>query len=193
MPDQTFIIPSAFRPARSLLGRWIRTRSIDDRQAESTYIVVAVVSVLALLLIHLLGWSFFRPLDSGATIAFVVAEAIFVLAFAGAAFAGRDSAITVRIETTALSISRSDGDELRVPYEDVDGVSRVKARTFHRHYSRYAETRAFVNRVHDELLLLRWKGTPVVLGLPEDDLRSVDRILNSRVAVGRASSHVDAA
>lgn len=191
MAHSSYIIPSRFHAARSLLGRWIRLRSVDARQAESTYFVVAVLSFLTLLLVHFLGWSLVQP--SGAGTAIVLSEVVLILAYAAFAFAGRDRAITIRTEESSLRISRDGDGELILPYDEIEGACRIDARTFHRHYRRYAQTRAFVNHVHAELLFFRWNGIPVVLGPADDDLSALLQLLGSRVAAGCASSHVDAA
>lgn len=191
MAHSSYIIPSRFNPARSLLGRWIRLRSVDDRQAGSTYVVVAVLSFLALLLVHFLGWSFIQP--AGAETTIVLSEVVFILAYAAFAFAGRDPAITIRTEASSLKISRDGDAELILPYDEIDAACRIDARTFHRHYRRYAQTRVFVNHVPAELLLFRWNGIPVVLGPTNDDLSTLLQLFECRVSADCASSHVDAA
>lgn len=193
VPNSSFIIPARFRPARSLLGRWSRMYAVDARQAESTYIVAAAIASLALLLMHFLGWSFVQPSSSGTTLLLVTTEALLVSAFLAAAFVGRESAITIEINPSALTISRAGDEKVTFAYEEIETACRIDARTFHRHYRRYAETRVFVNRVPDQLLLLRWNGIPVILGLSEDDLVAILSMLGSRVPLDCASSHVDAA
>ncbi len=192
MSYRTYIISSRIRPDRSLLGRWIRAYSVDARQAESTYVVAVVASSLVLLLLHLLGWSIVRSMDARIAV-FTVVEIAVLVAFSAAAFAGRDPAITVCTGSTALTISRGGDHELTLPFSELDSASRIDARTFHRHYRRYAETRSFVNRVPTELVLLRWKGIPVILGLEEEDLDAFLPMLEQRVSAVRASSHVGAA
>lgn len=166
--------------------------SVDDRQADSTYVAAAVVSSLALLVIHFVGWSFARPAEAGIAV-LLAAEAVVILAYCALAFAGRDPAITVSAGTSALTIVRGSDKALTLPYGEIRSARRIDAQTFHRHYRRYAETRAFVNHVPGDLLLLHWNGVPVVLGLADDDLTSVLRMLERRASAGRASSHVGAA
>lgn len=178
-----------FSPADSIVGRWFRSRSDDSRQAESTYIVVAGLSTIALLLVHLVVWSSLRP-DSLIVAAGI--EAVFVAAYVLMTFVGRRPAIFVVAEPPAMIIRQGDR-ELVIPFEDVESIDRIDGRTFHRHYRRYAETRVFVNRVRDELLLLTWNGVPVVLGLGEEQMESVEHLFERLAPIGHASSHVDAA
>ena len=191
MAHSSYIIPSRFNPARSLLGRWIRLHSADARQAESTYVVVVVLSFLALLLVHFLGWAFVQP--AGAGVAIILSEVVLVLAYGAFAFAGRDPAIIITPQASALEISRGDDVELVLPSDEIETACTIDARTFHRHYRRYAQTRVFVNRVPAELLLLRWNGIPVVLGPAKDDLSTLLQLLERRISADCASSHVDAA
>lgn len=190
VPNSTYIIPSAIHPFRSLFGRWIRAHSSDDRQAESTYVVAAICSICALILLHVLAWPLFRPADTASFFTFLAGEGVLWLVYSGLVLAGRAPAIEIRAEPSALVVSRGVADEVRIPYDEMEDVGRVDARVFHRHYRRYAQTRAFVNRTHGELLLLRWKGVPVVLGPAPADLRSLERLLIA--AVSRSSSHVGA-
>ena len=210
MRNATFIIPGVWRPARSLLGRWIRAHSVDERQAESTYVVVVVLAAIGLVLIHILLWTLFREArGSDAMWVFAVIEALVGGPVAAAAFVGWAPAVTVRASRRGLIITCGRGSgkghieegpgaedgpderELSIPYDAIHDVTRVDARTFHRHYRRYAETRVFANRIDDELLLLKWNGVPVVIGLSAGDLGALERILTAHAAV--ESSHVDAA
>lgn len=221
LPNAVFGIRGAWRPARSLLGRWIRAHSADERQAESTYVVVVVTATIGLVLLHILAWAFFGPPSGGDALrTFVIVEVVLGAAIALTTIVGWAPAITVRAGETGLDIvvgypavlrhpaaapedgethparstvesSGLDGNGLFIPYAAIDGASRVGARTFHRHYRRYAETRVFVNRIEDDLLLLQWNGVPVVIGLPPGDLGVLERIITSHASV--ESSHVDAA
>jgi hypothetical protein len=117
-----------------------------------------------------------------------------VALFIGACLVGRRPEIRVAVDEAFLTIASSKG-ELRIPYSEIERMSRIDDRLYYRHYRRYAETRAFVNRTPSELLLLRFGGVPVVLGLDRGtDLARLEELLLARATIaGHASSPVDAA
>lgn len=191
--QRSFVIPSRFHPPHSLLGRWIRSRISDPRKSESVFIISVVLGAVGLLLVQIFSWTFLQPLDAGMRLIFFGVQAAAASVFAGVCLIGREPKITIQLRGNELTATRKSAESLRIPFAEIESFSLLDARTFHRHYRRYAETITLVNHVPDELLLLRWGSRPVVVGLDEAECRVVKETLE-RAAVRRlASSRVSAA
>jgi hypothetical protein len=192
--NSTFIIASRFDATHSLVGRLFRARAADARQGESLFILSVSLLVLALILLGTIGWTmlpYVRGAGPGVLSAAGVAAVLLIVA---TCLIGRSPEIVIGVTRNSLTISAS-GGELRIPFSAIERISRVDDRTYYRHYRRYAETRAFVNRIPSELLLLHVDGAPVVLGIESiADLGTLEALLLGGTKVsGRASSPVDAA
>ncbi|NNF58181.1 MAG: hypothetical protein HKN04_08055, partial [Rhodothermaceae bacterium] len=75
----------------------------------------------------------------------------------------------------------------------IECTERITADACHRHWRRYAATQAFVNRLPDELLLLRTTSGPVVLGLAPDALDRLEAHLAEHLEVESAEPLIRAA
>lgn len=161
--------PPTYHPPSSPLGRAVRRRAADARQAESLYAVAAALVVVAAALLSQWGWMIPEadPLLVG-----VATGAGWALVGA-ACFAGWRPRLHVRIGGGALHVRRG-RETLVLPLGEIEAAERVSAAQFHRHWRRYAATRVFVNRLPAELLLLRTSRGPVVLGLPAAELARLE-------------------
>ncbi len=180
--------PPAWHPASSLLGRALRRRVADERRAESTYIVVVALVAVVLALAGQWGWMRWEasPLAYGLGLG-----AAWLLAGA-ACLAGWRPRLHVRARAGRLEIRRG-AEELVLPYGQIEAAERVSAEAYHRHWRRYAATRSFVNRLGDEVLLLRTARGPVVLGLARPDLLRLEAHLGARIGLRTADRFVRAA
>lgn len=172
--------PPAWHPASSLLGRALRRWAADERQAESTYLVVVALVAVVLALLGQWGWMRWEasPLAYGLGLG-----AAWLLAGA-ACLAGWRPRLHVRVHAERLEIRRG-GEELVLGCAEVESAARVSAAAYHRHWRRYAATRVFVNRLGDEVLLLRTAHGPVVLGLDPPSLLRLEASLGARAGSGR--------
>lgn len=161
--------PPAFHPPSSLLGRAVRRRAADARQAEGLYAVAAALAVVAAALLTQWGWMLPEtdPLTVGAA---TVAGWVLVSA---ACFIGWRPRLHVHVDGASLRVRRG-RESFVLPLGAIASAERVPAAVFHRHWRRYAATRAFVNRLGDEVLLLRTEHGPVVLGLADGDLTRLE-------------------
>lgn len=168
------IAPPAFHPPSSLLGRLVQRWTEDRRQAESLFIVaVALVLVVAMLAGQ---WSWvlwgLGP-DGSPNLAYFVAQIVGGLIVGGGCLLGWRRPVHVRLEDEGLAIRRG-AETLVVALGEVTAAERITADAYHLHWSRYAVTQIFVNRVEDALLLLRTTRGPVVLGLPTSDMEHLE-------------------
>lgn len=197
--NRTFTIPSRFHPARSPLGRWVRRRSPDRRTAESTYLVAAVTLAAALLVAQVIAWTSLQPMSDPALYRFVAAQLAVAAAYAALALSGRQPAVDVEVTGNGLRVDEEpEGGldrrgETFIPFSEIRGVSVISARTYYGHYARYAETLAYVNRIHPTLLLLECPRRPVILGLEPSDLLELERLLVDRAETAPPSSRAGAA
>lgn len=159
----TFHIPSRFHPGHSLLGRYLRRRTGDRWQAQGWLIVIVTLLGTSLLIGHIFLWTLWRPVGAAAWWTGGVEAALVVLGVA-ATLAGKEPAITVRCSAQTCHL-RQGTRRLTVPYAAITAIETVGARRFHRHERRYAGTQVFVNRVPEEVLLLRTDESMVALGL----------------------------
>jgi hypothetical protein len=167
----TCTAPRSFAPTRSALGQLVRRCIPDARQAEAAYwVVLVVLTATALLLGH---WAWLA-LAGAAGPAEVLVATMAGLALAAFAFAGWQPEIAVTVTEDRLRVRRG-SDTCDVPLDRVATTRRVPATEAHAHWLRYAATRAFVNRMPEELLLLRTAdGMPVLVGLPEPELERLE-------------------
>ncbi len=189
-----FTIPRAFYPPAAPLGRWVRQRSRDARHAESlTIIAVGVVLTVATLVSQ---WSWIllgeAAIDNALALWVLVGHIVGGGLLGWACLWGWKPAIAVTAEADDLEIQQGERT-LTLDYEGIERTGRITADAYHRHWRRYAATHAFVNRLPDDLLLLRTTSGPVVLGLALDDLDSLEARLAEYVDVEEAETLVRAA
>jgi hypothetical protein len=161
--------PPAFHPVSSLLGRALRRRAADARQAEGLYVVAAALVLVGGVLLGQWGWM----LGRAHPVAYGVAAGLGWAVIGAACFGGWRPRLHVRVGGGALHIARG-AEALVVPLGEVERAERIAAAEYHRHWARYAATRAFVNRLGDEVLLLRTARGPVVLGLGPSELSRLE-------------------
>ncbi len=168
-------IPRAFHPPAALLGRWIRRRARDARQAESRYIVAAALVLTVASLVSQWSWILLGEGALGSPLALWVLGAHVAggLLLGWGCLWGWKPAVTVVVGTAGVEIGQGD-DTLTLAHGDIERAERITAAAYHRHWRRYAATHAFVNRLPTELLLLRTDAGPVVLGLAPADLDRLD-------------------
>lgn len=182
--SKTFEIPARFHPGYSLLGRGLVRLTGDHRQAEAWYIIAVIAVGLGLLLAQYLGWALLKPTIQAdptgpAALTFWLAQLGGGLAFLLLGCAGMQPAVTVVCSPYGLDVTQGRRHHF-VAYGDVDALSCITPELFHRHYRRYAATLSFVNRLPEELLLLRTAERPVVLGLGGEDRARLVAHLESR-------------
>lgn len=175
---RTLHAPRRFSASYSLLGRWLQRHTGDERRAEAILIVVLTGLAIGLLVLHFAVWSLWGGALNG------TARLVYAASLAAAAalvvlvgVVGRTPAITVTCTDTALHLRRGDAT-CTVPYDQIRAAELVSALAYHRHERRYAATRRFINRLDDEVLLLRTEDGPVALGLTAPDRRVLLRIVD---------------
>ncbi len=183
---RTFSTPRRYHPGYSLLGRWLRRRVGDARQAEAVFIVALAGIGLGVLLAQYGAWALLQPAltaDPTGPLAVVfwgVQLCVFTLVGLTCLLGFQPS---VEVICTASGLSMRQGERhLTLAYEAIDDAEPLAPLLFHRHYRRYAATRAFVYRPTGALLLLHTADGPVVLGLLEADLTALHRHLDARLA-----------
>jgi hypothetical protein len=163
-----FVIPRSLYPPASLLGRLVRRWAGDARQAESLYVVAAALVLCVGMLISQWGWIVFGT-DPTSAVAYFAAQVIGGAVLVGTCMLGWRPRVVVTARDRMLDV-RQGAEALSLHYGRIHAAERISADAYHRHWRRYAATRAFVGRLPDELLLLRTPSGPVVLGLGAPDL-----------------------
>lgn len=166
---RTFRSPRTFHPSYSLLGRALRRWTGDRLRGEALYLVIVSSLVLALLMVHYLGWALLQPMMTGpdATdwqIGFWIGQLVSLGVLAAVGIVGFRPPVTVRSSTDRLVLEQG-SDRLSLSFDDVEEVRRISARRFHRHYRHYERTRLFTGRLASEVLLLVTPDGPVIVGL----------------------------
>lgn len=189
----TCSIPGRFHPGYSLLGRWMRRRFHDERQAEAWFIVTLAGIVVGLAVAQYLAWTVLQlvhPAPSPTVLGlFWAAQLALVLLSGLTCLLGKQPPVTVTFGTDALYLHQKPR-VVEVRCDRITAAESISALLFHRHYRRYAETRVFVNRVPPTLLLLHTDDGPVVLGLPEEDRHAVLAHLEARDHTSRYGVNV---
>lgn len=173
------VIPRSLHPPASLLGRLVRRRARDARQAESLYLVAVALVLCVGALVSQWGWI---AVGAGPDVApgYVVAQIVGGALLVGACLLGWTPPVVVTAHDGGLDV-RQGAETVSLPYEWIHAAERISADAYHRHWRRYAATHAFVGRLPDELLLLRTDAGPIVLGLAAPDLDRLEAHLADRL------------
>ena len=177
--------PPVFHPPSSPLGRAVRRYAGDERQAEGLYAVAAALVLVAAVLV---GQGVWLVLEA-APLTYGIASVLGWGLVAAVCFAGWRPRLRVWADGGALRIGRG-RESLVLPLAAVESAERVPAADYHRHWRHYAATRAFINRLGAEVLLLRTERGPVVLGLDAEDLARFEALLaplGAPAVLGRAA------
>ncbi|MEP0547720.1 MAG: hypothetical protein ABJF88_12370 [Rhodothermales bacterium] len=189
-----FVTPPSFYPPASLLGRLAGRWAQDRRQAESFYFVAAALVLCVGSLLSQWGWVAFGAIGPGGTPEpwYFAVQIVGGLLLGGVCLLGWKPAVTVEAHEGGLDV-RQGTEALSLPYARIHAAERISADAYHRHWRRYAATRAFVNRLPAELLLLRTASGPLVLGLAPEDLDRLEAHLAVRTEVQTSAPLVRAA
>ena len=174
-----FVIPRSLYPPASLLGRLVRRGARDARQAESLYVVTAALVLCLATLSSQWGWIGWGT-DPDTAVAYFVAQVVGGVLLVGTCLLGWRPRVVVAAHERKLDVQQG-AEALSLHYGQVASAERITAEAYHRHWRRYAATRAFVGRLPEELLLLRTEAGPVVLGLAAPDLDRLESHLADRV------------
>lgn len=186
-------IPRSFCLPASPLGRLIRRWAHDRRQAESIYFVVVALVLCFATLAGQWGWIAFGTTPEGTpSLAFFGVQVIGGLLVATTCLIGWRPAVAITARDEALDV-RQGNEAISLHYGRITSVERITAEAYHLHWRRFAATRAFVNRLPDDLLLLHTASGPVVLGLPPSDLDHLEAHLAERLTSAQPKSLVRAA
>ena len=167
----TFQSPRSYHPSYSLLGRAFRTWTKDRLRAEAFFIVALTGLALLLLMGHYLGWALLKPtLTSNPSwqLLFWAGQLASVAAWIAIGLLGMRPGVTVACTPDALEVTQG-SRSCTVHYDNIEDVDTISAKTYHRHYRRYAATQVFVSQLPDEVLLLQTPEGPLVLALPNSD------------------------
>lgn len=187
------VIPRSLYLPASPLGRGVRRWAHDARQAESLYFVALALVLCLATLAGQWGWIAFGTTPDGApSLAFLAAQVGGGLVLAGTCLLGWRPRVVVTARPETLDVRQGD-EALTFHHGRIAAVERITAKDYHRHWQRYAATRAFVNRLPDELLLLRTAGGPVVLGLATPDLDRLEAHLAEHLEAARPERLIRAA
>jgi len=204
-PALSFHIPRRFSTTRSILGRSIRRRIGDPRQAASTFIVALVVLACFGAMLRILARVVLRdaihadPTGNLAAL-FVAAQTAAVLVFLVVGFVGFTDPVVVELSDN-IRITR--GTETLTIDRSAVGVREISRDLYHAHYQRYSATRSFVpsNR-EPQLLLIEAYGVrgvegPVILELDSPSrtefLRAFVRSDGGRDVAASLPTNADAA
>jgi hypothetical protein len=181
----TFHVPRRFHPAYSLLGRGLRRRVGDARRAEALFLVTLSLLALGLLLAQFAAWTWLKPAITAEplgpmAVAFWIAQLGALILTGSICVVGFTPPLSVMLTPTQVELRRGRHERL-VPYAEITAVASISALLYHRHYSRYAATDVFVNRLPPRVLLLHTPAAPIALGLLPEDHDTVMRLLEDRL------------
>jgi hypothetical protein len=139
---------------------------------------------MALMFLNQVAWAFVHESilaepEGPVAIRFWLGQMLFAIFFCFGCVVGFKPALTLTCTQTAIRIQDGDSDTI-IPYRDIQAVEDIGGRMFHRHFRRYINSRVFVNRIEDELLLLHTADGPVVLGLAVGDLKACKTYLETQ-------------
>ena len=192
VPLRLTISRSLYLPA-SPLGRGMRRWAHDARQAESLYFVALALVLCLATLAGQWGWIVYGTTPDGSpSLAFFAVQTVGALVLVATCLLGWRPRVTVTARDEVLDVRQGD-EALSLHHGRITSAERITAEDYHRHWRRYAATRAFVNRLPDDLLLLRTASGPVVLGLAAPDLDRLEAHLAEHLEAARPERFVRAA
>jgi len=168
---RTFQSPRSYHPSASVLGRIIRGWTGDRLRGEALYLVTLTGLILALLMTHYLGWALLKPtLTAHPTwqAAFWGGQVASVLVLLGLGLIGFRPPVRVTCRPETVTIQQGDRSCTLAP-STIEDTTLLSARTYHRHYRRYARTRVFISSMPDEVLCLHTDDGPVIIALSSQD------------------------
>jgi len=179
-----FLISGRFHVGYSLLGRWLQRRLRDHRRASARFIVVFAGLLAGLVIAQYLAWAILSPTIKAAPGG--LEAQIFWYGQLGAGFLffltsilGFQPAIRIFGTADGLIIRRAGATHF-IAYSDVERISECTPTVFYRHYALYAQTKAFVNRLEEDVLLIKTASGDVVIGLGTMDREALWAFLEAR-------------
>jgi hypothetical protein len=169
-----FSIANRFNMGYSPVAKLIRSRVSDTMRAENLFILVSASIVIALMLVNQFAWALIRndvmqhPTGDVA-ISYWLCQLGFASLFLFTCIIGFKPAATITCTKSAVNIQQGK-TQISVPYTAIETMKTVSDMTFHRHYRLYKNTFAFVNEPQQDMVLLRTKDHPIVLGLNAKDV-----------------------
>lgn len=166
---RTFYSSRRYHPAYSPLGRLFRSWTGDRLRGEAFYIVTLTVLALILVLSHYLGWALLEPYlraSPSRQLAYWGIQLASVSVWAAVGLVGFRPGVGVTCRRDAVDLEQGTRS-LTLPYSFVKTVTVISGTRYHRHYRRYADTQSFVADPSDQVLLLRTKESPVIIGLAD--------------------------
>ena len=175
---RTFYAPPRLHAYYSLLGRILRRRVRDSRQAEA-YILIALASLaVVLILAQFFTWTWLQAYPSWAWAIWIGEVAL----YAGLCLLGFAPAI--HVTTTPSHVELRQGRRMRaLRYSEIVGCASVSALRYHREYRPYAHVQPFMNRMTPRVLVVRTPAAVVAVGLPPGDLDALGAIISERQRV----------
>ena len=167
----------------SILGRLIRRSVKDTHFAEGILILTIALLSISLVVSFYIGWAFAQPfIEADATgqtaIYYFLAQVVsFSLLFLGV-FLGFKPKLEVTMDHQCVQIKQGSRRLLLLTTE-IDRTEIISSTEYYQHYSKYANTRAFYNRLPEELLLLETENGPVILGVSIEDQATLQEALRS--------------
>lgn len=170
---QAFLIERQFHMAYSPLGRLIRHYTPDARRAENLFILAVTAALMLLMFANQVAWAFVKdPIlanpQGPEAMTFWLSQVAFVLGFLFTCVIGFKPALTVHVNHDGVTVSGANDYE-HVALAQIEEIETVPAALYHTHFSRYAQTRGFVNRRHSDVVVIHRATGPVVLGLADLD------------------------
>ncbi|MDE2732114.1 MAG: hypothetical protein OXI38_12045 [Bacteroidota bacterium] len=158
---RTFRGRSRYHPARSILGRICSRLIEDERRAEAWYLIaastIAVLCMIAVMAITSAGEA------QGAEGLLFWPWAVFGLIMA-ICLVGFEAGVEVSADTDGLTI-RQGGRSHRVKFAAVDCSQIVSALVYYRNYAQYTDTRCFMARIPEDVLVLTIADQHVAIGI----------------------------
>lgn len=166
-------VPRQLNANYSLLGRLIRRSVKDLHYAEGILILTIALISIGMVVSFYVAWAFIEPLlatDATGQLAESYALAQFgsVVFLILVAFIGFKPTLEITVEDYCIHINQG-SQRLLLLTSEVLQAEIITATQFHQHYRKYINTRAFYNRLNDQLLLLETENGPVILGVSEED------------------------
>ena len=145
----------------------MRAHVSDARKGEAIYLLALTLLLFLLAMVQNVMWAATQSMPAGSPSVVAVYWIGQLLAAAlcfGVGVVGFRPGVFVRFDESALVVEQA-GSTWVVPHTHIERVTTIPMLTFHRHYRRYARTRAFIGAPESHVVLIETREAPLVLGL----------------------------
>ena len=166
----TLRAPARFNPGYSILGRALRKRMLDARQAGTCFLIVLSSLVLVLAAAQFLAWTYLEPAIAAAprgntALGFWTGQIAAVLLLFFTAVLGRAPSVRITLHNESMELCQG-ARTASVDFSEIMAVHSAGALSYHREHGPYADVQPFISGMPPSVLVVLTTRAVFGVGLP---------------------------